>query len=485
MNSITTEEKNNWVTKIILLLFAAYVLFLVALNIYVVINESMLKYLILVLPVWLGCIFIAYRFRVSPKIFIIGILTASFILKGITVAMNNIEPVSDFKMFYDCAVALYKGNTGWSKWTYFSDWAYQTGPIAYYALLMKIFGTGLLPLKLCNCALMAGTNVLIYLIARKITNEGAARAAALLYLFYPAPYFLAPVLTNQHFAAFMFFAAIYIFMAVRMNIVVKGLLCGVITALANVLRPLGLLIFAALILWVIFQIIRTRKLVTLVLASIMLVTFMLTTWSVSAYFVSSGISPYGLSNNFPLWKFVVGLNEQTSGQYSLEDQTKIFYMEDKAQRDIVAKRVIKERLSIGFNRMLEFMVKKQEVMWASTDTLRWGYYVVKDNGLVPQDSIKHIEHRLIKSEKIYYTLAMVLMFIGIIYIIWRRKKMNSLSLYIIFLLMAFYSVHLLIEVQVRYRYFAMICVYILISYGISFFAEICAPKANKWENRPQ
>lgn len=459
------------ITKALMVIFTLYIMFLIVLNSFVIHEKGALKYIIIVAPIFIVCIFVANKLNLSPKVYLIGIFTIAFTLKAIIVIITDTQPVSDFKMFYDCAVALQNGEKGWSKWVYFSDWAYQTGSITYYAILMKIFGTGLLPLKLCNCFFMAGTNTLIYLMAKKITTEAAARSVALLYMFYPAPYFLAPVLTNQHFAAFMFFAGIYILMLDKPNLAVKGLLAGVIVALGNAVRPLGMVVIIALVVWGLLELIRTKKIINVGLVSIMIITYFISTWGISSYLVHENISPYGLANNFPLWKFVIGLNEKSFGQYYPEDQNNIFNIKDKKIRDDVAKKAIKERLSIGSKRMTNLMIKKQEVMWASMDTLRWGFYVYKDDVLVLPEGLKGIENRALKTEKIYYSTALLLLAFGIISLLIRKKNISSSAQYVMLLLMAYYFVHILIEVQVRYRYFAMISLFILMSYGVQFVIQ--------------
>lgn len=468
-----SPQKFNIIPRLLLIIFTLYIFFLIILNSFVVIEKSVLKYSVIVIPVFALSIFIAHKRSISPKAFLIGIFTAAFISKALIVIVSHTQPVSDFKMFYDCAVALVNGRKGWSQWDYFSDWAYQTGPITYYAILMKIFGTGLLPLQLCNCFFMAGTNTFIYLIARKISNEGAARSAAFLYLFYPAPYFLAPVLTNQHFAACMFFAAIYILMLDTFHFAIRGVLGGIIAALGNAVRPLGVVVIAAFIVWGIIELIRAKKIINIGIVLIMTLAYSISTWGISSYLIHEDISPYGLANNFPLWKFVVGLNEKSVGQYSLQDQTDIFFIKDKIARDDMAKRTIKERLSIGPKSMTIFMIKKQAVMWASVDTLKWGFYAYKDNALVPPENFGVIENRVLKTEKMYYFTALLVLTFGMIIMIIRKKNIASLTQYIMLLLMAYFAVHIFIEIQVRYRYFAMISVFILLSFGVQYFVEGC------------
>jgi hypothetical protein len=464
--------------RIFALILGGYVTFLLILNTVTILQNGVYIHLALVLPVTILCFFLAKRVRFSSWAFALAIFLASFAVKGIMVYFTHTQPVSDFKGFYDFAVKLANGDKSWSKLYYFSVWAYQTGPVAYYAVLMKIFGTGLLPLKLCNCFFMAGTNALIYLTGRKIAGEEGARCSAILYLLYPAPFFLAPVLTNQHFAAFMFFTAIYLLMRTDLNIFLRGAMAGIAAAVGNVVRPIGIVVIAALIVWAIIEVIRTRKTATAGLAAVMLVTYFVSLWGISSYFTSSGISPYGLANNFPLWKFTVGFNPETMGEFSYEDQNTLFYIADKEKRDEAAKRILKERLKGGPAKMIPFLVSKQDIMWACLDSMRWAFYEYdQEHKLVPPEGFEKVERNILGIEKIYYTLALLILMLGMFGV--KKKDVNPTALFIILLLLAYFFVHLLIEVQVRYRYFAMIAVFILLSRGAQIIFDKMKLKAVK------
>lgn len=454
------------------MIFFAYIVFLLILNLYSVFNGHAIKYTIIVLPMILFCLFINGQMKISSSAFFFTLFLAAYLLKGIMVLCTDTKPVSDFLTFYQCAEKLVHGNKEWGKWSYFNIWAYQTGPIAYYAILMKIFGTGLLPLKLCNCFFMAGTNVLIYLIAKKITSETAARGAALLYLFYPAPYFLAPVLTNQHFAAFMLIAAVYVLLMDGLNLILKGGLAGLLLAVGNVVRPIGIVIIMAYTAWVIAEIVRIRKIHFTRTLAAFLVSYFVLFWTFSAVFVSSGISPNGLKNNFPLWKFVIGLNQETAGQFSYKDQNETFVIQDSEKRNEAALRAIKQRLDSPPLKMAKFLIKKQYTMWASKDTLRWAFYVYKDKNLVPPAGFERYELRAEKLEKIYYLAVFIILLTGLSSRVRQMKNINPGAFLPILILIVYFAIHILIEVQVRYRYFAMIIVFILASWGVESISEV-------------
>jgi hypothetical protein len=298
------------------------------------------------------------------------------------------------------------------------------------------------------------------LIARKISNDFAARAVALLYLFYPAPYFLATVLTNQHFAACMFLLAIYIFLVEKLNWAVKGTITGVLISLGNTVRPIGIVIIAASILWGIIEVIRSHNYFKICSVTILLISYLLVNYGCSAFVKNTGINSEGLVNNFPLWKFVVGLNYESKGTFSYEDEDKVYKIQDFDERNNVAKQVIKQRLSIGFKQLAKLMNEKQIAMWGVTDTLSWGFYNQIDGQLVPSKELKKLEPTILKIEKIYYVLIFILMFLGLCKL-FMDNKINQGVLLLSLILLCYFGIHFLIEIQVRYRYFAVIIVFIM------------------------
>ena len=90
--------------------------------------------------------------------------------------------------------------------------------------------------------------------------------------------------------------------------------------------------------------------------------------AISKLFVLSGISPYRLSNNFPLYKFVVGLNHSTSGTFSKEDADKLFeskyFIENPDQRDEEAIKLIKEKVVCRPEKIKFTLIKKIRIMWS-------------------------------------------------------------------------------------------------------------------------
>jgi hypothetical protein len=451
-------------SKSIISLLAIFALYLIYLNFWYSVEYNTLLYTFLVIPVFAIIYLISHKLKIPPVSFAITIFVLAFLFKSILVLMTDTTPVSDFNTFYQCAVRLLNGDKAFGHTFYFKTWAYQTGPVLYYSAIMKLFGTGLLPLKLVNCFFMAGTNLLIYLFARKISNDYTARFVSLLYLLYPAPYFLAAVLTNQHFAAFMFLLAVYILAIKRLNWAVKGIIAGVIMSLGNTVRPLGILIVAATMLWGLVETIRSKKVVKIGVVVLLVITYSLVNFGSSTMVKHADINPDGLANNFPLWKFVVGFNYDSKWQFSYKDQNDIFYIKDANKRNMISKQVIRERLSIGPSKLVNLLNTKQIAMWAGLDTLRWEFYQQIDGKLIPPKELEKYEPTILKTEKMYYIFIFILMFLGLCKVFVNKRVLPEVTL-LSLLLLCYFGAHILIEIQVRYRYFAVIIVFILAAKG--------------------
>ena len=451
-------------SKAIISFLAVFTLYLLYLNFWYSVEYNALLYAFLVIPAFAIIYLISYKLNISPIAFAISIFVLAFLSKSLLVLMTDTKPVSDFNTFYQSAIQLLKGDKSFGHSFYFKTWAYQTGPVLYYCAIMKLFGTAILPLKLVNCFFMAGTNTLIYLIARKISNDYTARFVSLLYLVYPAPYFLAAVLTNQHFAACMFLLAVYVLLIERLNWGVKGIIAGVIMSIGNTVRPLGIVIIAASIIWGLVETIRSKKVAKIGIVVLIVITYLLVNFGSSTLVKRADINPEGLANNFPLWKFVVGFNYDSNGQFSYADQNNILDIQDLNKRDIVSKQVIRERLSIGPAKLANLLNTKQIAMWAGLDTLTWEFYQQIGEELVPSKDLGKFEPTILNTEKMYYIFIFILMFLGLCKVVVNKRVLPEVIL-LSAILLCYLGAHIFIEIQVRYRYFAVILVFILAAKG--------------------
>jgi hypothetical protein len=416
--------------------------------------------------------------KVKAIYFAIGVFILAFVLKAIIAVCYNTPPISDFGHFYDAALKASNGDFSFSTNRYFSLWAYQTGIVAYYAILIKIFGSGILALKIVNCLFIAGANVIIYLIARKLVSEKYARFIAALYLFYPAPFFLASVLTNQHVSNFFILTGVYIFIS-KQKIPIRGIvMSSSLIALGNVMRPQAIVVIMAIVGSILFQIIsniRDKKLNIKLIKTIasFLFIYIIITQGLSFGIKGIGLNDNGLKNTFPLYKFVLGLNPKTNGTYSQEDASKLTSIREPKIRDKKAIEIIKLRLSDHKN--LAFLIlKKQIVMWAGLDSsTEWGFRFLEDTGvnILGRNVTYNLFNAIIqKIEKTIYIFIFSMSAFGILLGYKRHKNVDIFTMFTLIILINF-VLYSLIEIQPRYRDFQMFFIFIIGAIGIELIDE--------------
>ena len=415
--------------------------------------------------VWLGLCFLK-----PCRGFPVVLFALRFALALCVILVFGAVPVQDFQTMYDAACQMAQGSREYLQNDYFYNWAYQTGFVAYEALVVKVFGPGLLPLQLLNALWMAGTGCLVYAIARRFLSESAAMTASLLYALYPAPYFLAAVLTNQHIAVFFYYLGFWLLVRQRRLTRRWAALAGLCLAVGNLMRPLGAVIIVALLCWTLVRMLRWKGKDLLWVGAPLLaagVAYFAATelfgWVVQA----TGLNPEGLNNNLPLWKFVLGLNLDSSGAWNQADYN-AYYLLPRDQAPAAMEQVVGERLSsLGLGGLLELFWKKSQAMWGSLEYLYWGFGHL--NGEAPvlgSVTLAQCLNALNYLDRGIFLLAFLLA--GGASALWLRKGAGvgmRLPVMLCFLLCGYYGVHLLIEVQPRYRYFLMPVVFLLAGAG--------------------
>ena len=471
-------------------------------------------------------------------LFAVLLFAVSFAARALLAATLDTQPVSDFSVFHSAALKLVSGDLSYAADPYFQNWRYQHGIVLYYAMQIRVFGDCLLAMKLINCLWLAGTNTLLYLMGRTLFGERPARLAAAWYLVWPGTFMLCSVLTNQHVSSFFLLLGLYAaikcltpaetglrhpatFHARPQNIPGlrrlppaarrKLLACGsgLSLAVGNLFRPQGIIVIAGLVLLVLIRLlpsaepdrasrcrpgtepVRLPGPSGLLLCLLPLVAaYLLAGGIFSGLFRLSGISPDGLGNRFPLWKFVVGLNHETTGQYSQEDIKNIYKIPDIAARDEAALAAIRERL-LPPSRLLSLFVEKSELMWAKKDNMQWGFSHLANATFQVGPlsfSFKSVAGRVLFLERAVALLAFLLAFAAQAVCLFARHREPTARLLPILLFALYYGMHLLIEVQPRYRDFGMFFVFLASMEMLSmlpwFRSKPAMPESDDAGNKP-
>lgn len=386
----------------------------------------------------------------------------SFLIRFLWIIFIDTMPVSDFKVMYDGRIEIAKGNYNFILESYyFNTWVYQLGFTGYLALLMKLFNNSLFMIKFVNVIIGSLIPIVIYFSSKNLTSEKVARIVSILYALYIGSVANTSVLTNQHLATLLFYSAILLLIS-DINRTFKWILVGIYIGLGNMIRPEGSIVILAILLFVVFENITNIKEVgkSLIEFGGIFIIVVIVSQLFSFVFMNSGISKYPLSNSRdPLWKFSCGLNPNSKGTYNDEDLEYLYNAEiSGVSRNEAHMTLIKERLSMP-NQLVITMAYKYVNMWALNDTsLQLSFTDNVDKPIIYDIAIK--------LEKIQYIIIVVLYMIGIFKIIKNKEGFSKNHIYLIIFL-GYLLVHLLIEVQTRYRYFTLPIFFIIASYSIS------------------
>lgn len=405
------------------------------------------------------CLWGIGKARWSGRTLLLLTLGAAFVLRlGYMLAIRT-PPTSDFALMYQAAQQMAGlSDTPWAQPStgYFYWWGYQIPFVAYQALVLKLIPS-IWALKALNLLFMVGIDFLIFQIGRQFLSQRAAVGAAFLYAVYPGAIHMAAVLSNQHIATFFLLLGCWLLLSRRRW--PWMLLAGCFLGVGNLMRPEGAVFLATMVFCALCLFFRFPKACLAGRLALSVVLVLAAYWCVQtgtgAVFKAANIAPYGIKNQAPEWKFVLGLDAASvSGSYS-DKNIYILSYTDSRERKAEAWRIIAESFQ-ECGDIPGFFLHKTEVMWAEDESFFWS------TGHLDASNPKVLYFiRGMKSvEKGLFLLAWAAL-PGAAVLLWRRKDGGGAALFCMTAVCALFAVYLLVEVQPRYRYPAMPLLFLL------------------------
>lgn len=381
--------------------------------------------------------------------------------------------LSDFQLLYEAATAFAAGDNSFQTQPYFTMWAYQSGFIAWQAIFLRIWSHPFC-LKLVNCVLSSGTVCLLYRIACGYVQKRAAQAAAALATMFPFHILLPTILTNQISSAFFLMLGTWLLISRDCD----GLhfwrypLAGLALQIGNLLRPEGIILLVAAISWGIFSylerppgIVRTHFIWGL---ATLLIIYVASHAAAGCAVRTSGLNDNGLSNGNPYWKFVTGLNLETSGQYAVDDYRFITpTLKDNLPTDAtfqLEKWMIKKRFTAPPSTLFNLFQRKLQTLWGE-DALYWFF-----GPFTEYPEIIWYQHSLVKllqqADRAIFYCALTLAASGLI-----RRRHSADSLFCYFVVFATFCAMLIIEIQPRYAYLPQLFLFPGAAFGLEYLQK--------------
>lgn len=405
--------------------------------------------------------------KIPTKFFLSSFLLLLLICQLIYIFRFNVKPISDFSYMLNAAQNIVIGKTDLVKSDdYFFWYTTQLGYPIFESIILKIGDGSLYSLQFINLIFIDTSILMLYFLSKKIFDSFSGRLAFLLYGSYMGLFLFSAVLSNQHAGLFFILSSILVFISDYDSIAPKNFFSGFLLGIGNVFYPIGILFLLGLLIYVIFL---NEKGIKDKIKSVIfiLLGYYIPIILVSVYIIAAGLSVHGINHFDNNWKFVLGLNRKTNGQYSIEDFNYLkdsYLSRNEAQHNKLEKALIDERLNLSG--LLELFVNKSTNMWAAADD-SYNYTLLPPYG--SKNPLGHFTVIASLAQFISFYITGFLTSAGnIIFTLKRRDRNHNIFSIFAMILIGGFLIYLVIEQQVRYRYF-FTPIFVIISSGLPYY----------------
>lgn len=398
-----------------------------------------------------GSYWIFKRFPRIP-LFTLWLFLAAFAVNLAWVLWLKTKPASDFSYMYSAAQSLLRGDLSFNTDPYFILWSYQLPFVSLEALLLWIWDD-LRCIQIFNCLCTAGAVCLVYRLLRGRVSETAAKTSAVCLTVFPTIGAMSVLLTNQCSGAFFLILGLWLVCSTdgkRLGFA-RYPLAGLAIQAGNLLRPEGVIILVALLAYGVFFLLRNpNQLKRTALAAVALAAvYWLAGAAADQMVIRTGLSPYGVENQLPQWKFVCGTNFETNGGYAAADFQALSDTLDAnslptEQTDEVVRQILSERLSHPLKDWLTLFRNKLDRFWNKPGT-GWAFVDIAERSADFQKKIRPVVEEF---DRELFLFAAMLSLAGLL-----MKKKEPIQFVPYFVFFAAFAAFLLVEVQPRYAYF--------------------------------
>lgn len=395
--------------------------------------------------------------RWSVRQWLLGVIGLALILRVACVLVTPYTPTADFRVYHEAGLHMAE------------HWELRTGPYRCFfppgqifalGVVYSIFGENVLAAQLLNVIWATLTVGAVYVFARCLVEDRAARIASLTAAVLPSAVFSCVVLGAEVPQNFWFFLALCFYAAVfeRRDRLWGALACGLCLGVAALIRPTFLLVPFALGLHLLIA--RRRRLRVLAGAGLMLlgVALAVAPWTYRNYRVTGGFVLLSSNGGGNLWS---GNNPETTyGRYTDSVWRHLY---GTCHDDLSIHRTGMERGTEWIrNNPGEFAwlaVCKAIVFWATDADMAW--WAVDRPALdIPGFGWPRVVRRIVVGATSGFFVACV--GAGIVGLVRRRRWLKASRGWLVIPVLCAYftAVHMVFESQAKYHYMLtpLICI---------------------------
>lgn len=380
--------------------------------------------------------------------------------------INNLptQPIYDFATYHLTATQVSQGN--WEALTLLEGkpWGYPL----LLGLIFKLLGIKIILAQYLNVILSLTTIVLIYLLVNRLVGQSYGLLAAFLYALLPSEIFMNNVINSEILFITLVVSGAYFSIMFMQDYRWRNLVfTGVFLGLSQVVRPVGMIYLLVFLVFLCLQLLpghlkRVVKYGFVVLLSfyLMLVPFLAMKSAIYKEVILWEKGTFGIV-------FVMGTNVNSGGFWNQEDYDYLKSLLIKYDNN--AERVNREAFKLALWRLsrsddFKFMVpSKIYNMWAiDTFGFEWANTDSKGADIINDDESLRTYRGV---SQIFYALLLLLI---VSHMACFPMERDAGYRYVMLIFLAFFLLHIFIEIQGRYHMPLTPFFLVILAYGWSY-----------------
>ncbi len=404
----------------------------------------------------------------ANKRFWIGLFILGAIAKIVAGLFVHADIISDMKHCLSAAQSTVQGDMSWQDELYFIHFGFQVPFVLYEALILKLFNSTIM-LYIANALLSIATAILINrIVVNMVKDAYCAWVVSTVYMILPSTFLRVSVLYNQILGGFFLALGLYFYSRNYLSsksakIIPYFIVSGFFLGLGHIFRQDVTIVFIAVICVEVFThckaLFGRKQNKEHIFAGLSLLLF------VFGYFCAvkgvdyvlqiTQLAKHSIGNNAPFNTIIKGLTPENNGAYSVQ----YLYLENETEnmnilqglRYIFTSISAEEKMYI-FD-WVSFFIRKVYTMWGSVEG---AYSLLESHSLVNMAALC-----IACLEVPFCCCALGCALYGI-----KKDCYDKRTLLLSVCIIGYFLAYLMVEIQPRYRYDPLICVFLLAAFGV-------------------